>query len=167
MSLRLICNSGEASIPKVFLKHLSLFESNPKLAASGSYTLSCEVSWDSMNFFLEKLYDDGTDVDLHEITEDKFAELKAPSAELGFSKLDKALQLFEDGSYRTAPRERFEGLITELVGACDALKRRVDDHEVLLGQLRQQIKTYEQLFEDVHRRLGEFESEKMKSETEM
>ena len=155
----------------MFLKHLSLFESNPKLAASGSYTLSCEVSWDSVNFFLEKLYDEGANVDPREITEDRFAKLKALSAELGFSKLGKALQLFEDGSYRTAPldesREKFEGLSTELVGACDALKHRVDDHEVLLDQLRQQIKTYEQLFEDVHRRLGEFASEKMKSETEM
>ena len=172
MSIRIVCSNGEARVPRSFLKNMSLFESNPELAACDSYTLSCKAGSDSLNFFLEKVYDETTCVDPHEITEDNFAELKALSTELGFPKFDKALRVFEAGRLilfgerLDEYEEKLENIGDELWEVSVTLKDKIYNQESSYAELQMQMRRHEQLFQDLQRRLDKLESGKMKSETE-
>lgn len=108
-------------VPKIYLVEMSLFAGNPKLAESGSYSLGCEAHLDSLKFLLDKVYNESSVVDPREIAEDNFDELKALLCELGFSKLDTALRMFEAGQL---------AMVQERVYDCELMFQEPEDELV-------------------------------------
>ena len=112
---------GEQQVPKKLLVKLDLFKKRPELLREDKYIIESDVERGIFDLFIARFY--GAEMN-EEVTLDNVGELKTLCDELGFHDFDDEIRNLLGGGYSKTERDIV------------ALTSRVDEHELLLEEMR-------------------------------